>query len=214
MAEKLDELLKFSDDLKSNQRQNQQDTSAKLDCLEKDIVTGQEETLQLVAKMKHDPDFQFCQKGNEKQFPFNKAINDSIQAAVVMLEKVKPTRAQETAALKSAKEQLQLGTKAIVECQKLICLADMSEYDWQPVEAYQQDELADSEKDAKRIKEPEKALELKNRLKRKQASNKEKMDPQQPSGFQPQQFWAVLVFHRPCHSCHHRLTSQCHFRGQ
>ena len=94
-----------------------------------------------------------------------------------MLEKVKPTTAQETAALKSAKEQLQLGTKAIVERQKLIRLADRSEYGWQLVEAYQQDELADSEKDAKRIEEAEKAVELKNRRKRKQGSDKEKGPP-------------------------------------
>ena len=113
-----------------------------------------------------------------------------------MLEKVKPTRAQETAALRSAKEQLQLGTKAIIKHQKLIRLADRSEYRWQLVEAYQQDKLADSE-DAKRMKEAEKALELKNHLKSKQASNKEKMDPQQPSGFQPQQFLGSFGFPPP-----------------
>ena len=56
------------------------------------------------------------------------------------------------------------------------------------MEAYQQDELADSEKDAKQIKEAENAVELKNHHKRKQGSDKEKMDPQQPSGFQPPQF--------------------------
>ena len=67
-----------------------------------------------------------------------------------MLEKVKPTTAQETVALKSAKEQIQLGTKAIVERQKLI-------------------HLADNEKDAKRIEKAEKAVELKNRRKRKPA---------------------------------------------
>ena len=73
MDEKLNELLKSIDDLKSNQRQNQWDTTAKLNCLEQDIATGQEETLQLVAKkIKHDPDFQFCQKGNEKQFTLTK----------------------------------------------------------------------------------------------------------------------------------------------
>ena len=78
-------------------------------------MTGQEETLQLVAKkMKRDPDFQFRQKGNEKQITFNKAINDSIQLAAIMLEKVNPTTTQEMVALKSAKEQLQLSTKAIV----------------------------------------------------------------------------------------------------
>ena len=56
MDEKLDELLKSIDDLKSTQRQNQWDTTAKLDRLEQDIVTGQEETLQMVAKKtKRDP---------------------------------------------------------------------------------------------------------------------------------------------------------------
>ena len=82
------------------------------------------------------------------------------------------------------------------------------------MEAYQQDELADSEKDAKQIEEAEKAVELKNRHKRKQGSDKEMMDPQQPSGSGRRSFWAVLVFHRLFHSCHHRLTSQCHFRSQ
>ena len=128
MDEKLDELLKSIDDLKSTQRHNQQDTTAKLDRLEQDIATSQEETLQLVAKkMKRDPDFQFYRKGNKKQFTFNEAVNDSIQSAAAMLEKVKLKTAQETAALKSAKEQLQLGTKAIVERQKLIRLVDRSE---------------------------------------------------------------------------------------
>ena len=131
MGKKLDELLKSIDDLKSTQRQNQWDTTAKLDRLEQDIATGQEETLQLVAKkMKRDPGFQFRRKGNEKQFTFNEAVNDSIQSAAVMLEKVKPTTAQEMVALKSAKEKLQLGTKAIVKHQKLIHLADRSEYGW------------------------------------------------------------------------------------
>ena len=197
MDEKLDKLLKSIDDLKSTQWQNQWDTTAKLDCLEQDIVTGQEETLQLVAKkMKCDPDFQFRWKGNKKQFTFNEAINDSIQSAVAMLEKVKPTTAQETAALKSAKEQLKLDTKAIVECQKLIRLADRLEHGWQLVEAYQQDKLADSNKDAKRIEKAEKVVELKNRWKCKQVSDKEKMDPQ-PSDFRPQQFSGSFGFPPP-----------------
>ena len=50
------------------------------------------------------------------------------------------------------------------------------------MEAYQQGELEDSEKDAKRIEESEKAVELKNRRKRKQGNDKEKMDLQLASG--------------------------------
>ena len=65
------------------------------------------------------------------------------------------------------------------------------------MEAYQQDELADSEKDAKRIKEAEKAVKLKNHCKHKQGSDKEKMDPQQPSGFRPLQFSGSYGFPAP-----------------
>ena len=82
------------------------------------------------------------------------------------------------------------------------------------METYQQDELADSEKDVKQIEEAEKAVELKNRHKRKQGSDKEMMEPQQPSGSGRHSFRAVLVFHRLFHSCHPHLTSQCHFRSQ
>ena len=122
-----------------------------------------------------------------------------------MLEKVKPTTAQETAALKSAKEQLQLSTKAIVERQKLIYLADRSEYGWQLMEAYQQeayqqDELADSEKDAKWIEEAEKAVEVKNRRKHKQGSDKEKWTRSSLLASGCRSFRAVMVFHR--HSIH------------
>ena len=65
------------------------------------------------------------------------------------------------------------------------------------MEAYQQDELADSEKDAKQIEEAEKAVELKNRRKCKQGSDKENMDPQQPSGFRPPQFSDSFGFPPP-----------------
>ena len=92
MDKKLDELLKSIDDLKRTQWQNQRDTIAKLDRLEQDIATGQEETLQVVTKkMKRDPGFQFHRKGNKKQFTSNEAVNDSTQSAAAMLEKVKPT---------------------------------------------------------------------------------------------------------------------------
>ena len=114
--------------------------------------------------------------------------NDALQSATSQLEKVKLATAQNTAALKSAKELLQQGTKAIAERQKHIRLANRSDYGWQLVEAYHQDELAENEKDAKKIEEAEKAVELKNCHKRK-ASDKEKAAfPQQSTSFQLPQF--------------------------
>ena len=185
MEQKIDKLLQSIDTLKNAQRQSQQDITAKLDRLEHDVATGQEETLQLVAKkLKRDPaEYQFRRKGNEKQFAFNETVNNSIQSAASLLEKVKPATPQDTAALKSAKELLQQGTKTIAERQKHIRLADRSDYGWQLVEAYQQDELADSKKDAKKIEDAEKAVELKNRRKRKTSDRGKTADPQQPTGF-------------------------------
>ena len=175
MEQKLDKLLQSINNLKNSQRRSQEDIAAKLDQLEQDVTAGQEETLQLVAKkLKRDPaDYQFRQKGNEKQFAFNETVNDAIQSATSQLEKVKPATAQDTAALKSAKELLQQGTKAIAKRQKHIRLVDRSDYGWQLVEAYQQNELAENEKDAMKIEEAEKVVELKNCRKHK-ASNKEK----------------------------------------
>ena len=92
---------------------------------------------------------------------------------------------------------MQQGTKAISERQKLIRLADRSEYGWQLVEAYQRDELADNEKDAKKIEEAEKAVELKNRRKRKQASEKDKMEFQPPTSFRPPQYMGSFGFPPP-----------------
>ena len=198
MEEKLDELLRSLNTLKKSHEESQQQITAKLDRLEQDVATGQEETLQLVAKrLKRDPEYQFRQKGNEKQFLFNEEVNDSIQSAASLLEKIKPTVAQYTAILKSAKEQLQQSTKAISECQKLIRLADRSEYGWQLVEAYQRDELADNEKDTKKIEEAEKAVELKNRRKHKQASEKDKMELQPPTSFRPPQYMGRFGFPPP-----------------
>ena len=190
MEQKLDKLLQYIDSLKNSQWRSQEDIATKFDRLEQDVAAGQEETLQLVAKkLKRDPaNYKFRWKGNEKQFAFNEMVNDAIQSATSQLEKVKPVTAQDIAALKSAKELLQQGTKAIAKRQKHIRLADRSDYGWQLVEAYQQDELAENEKDAKKIEEEEKAVELKNRRKCK-ASDKEKAAvPQKSTSFRPPQF--------------------------
>ena len=210
MEEKLDEVLKSIAAIKGTQKKNQGDIAAKLNRLERDIASDKEETLELVAKkLKREPELQLSRKGNEKQFTCNESVNDAIQSATSLLEKVKPTAAQDTVILKNAKEQLQEGTRAIAERQKHIRLVDRSDYGWQLVEAYQQaDTLAENEKDTKNIEEAEKAVELKNRQKRKHAgTDGEKKEVQPLAGFcgPPQ---PMGNFH-PHHLCHIRL-SQCH----
>ena len=189
--EKLDELLRSFNDFKDRQIQTQQeltqsqrDLSTRFDQLQKEVVAGQEETAQLVAKkMKRTPDYQFRRKGNEQQFRFNDVVSDSIQSASGFLEKVKPTSPQETTLLKNAKEQLVEGTKAIEERQKLIRIADRSDYGWPVAEAYQKaDELAAEDISTKRLEDAVKSVEQKYRQKRKREEDR----PREPTWREPQ----------------------------
>ena len=62
------------------------------------------------------------------------------------------------------------------------------------METHQQHKLAESKKDAKWIEEAEKVADLQNHHEHKQASDKEKMDMQPQSGFQPPQFMGSFGF--------------------
>ena len=179
MEKKLDELLSCFDALKKSQEQNQRDMATKFDQLQKDVAAGQEETAQLVAKkLKWAPDYQFRRKGNEKQFLFNESVSDSIQTAAGMLEKMKPAIPQEATLLKNAKEQLMEGAKAIEERQKLIRIADQSEYSWPVAEAYHQaDELAAEEISSKRMEEAVKQVEQKYRRQKRKRYDYQAKEP-------------------------------------
>jgi len=75
MAERIEELLSSFNEFKAvqiatqqAQEKNQQDLAAKFDQLQKEVVAGQEETAQMMAKkLKRGPDYQFRHIGNEKQ---------------------------------------------------------------------------------------------------------------------------------------------------
>ena len=153
--------------------------ATKFDQLQKDVAAGQEETAQLVAKkLKRAPDYQFRRKGNEKQFLFNESVSDSIQTAAGMLEKMKPAVPQEATLLKNAKEQLMEGAKAIEERQKLIRIADQSEYGWPVAEAYHQaDELAAEEISSKRMEEAVKQVEQKYRRQKRRRDDYRAKEP-------------------------------------
>ena len=55
-------------------------------------------------------------------------------------------------AIEKAKASLSEGTSLLTKRQKLILCADNSEFGWKTVEQYTQHELADDEKDAKKIR--------------------------------------------------------------
>ena len=61
--------------------------------------------------------------------------------------------------MEEALDELKEGVDAIAERQKHIRIADQSEYHWRTVEAYKSGGIADSEEDAKKLKQAEKSAE-------------------------------------------------------
>ena len=71
---------------------------------------------------------------------------------------------QEIPSLLSATEELQEGIKMLHTHQKLVRLADRSDLGWAVVNAYESDELASDDEDAKRMKEAKKDADQKDPL--------------------------------------------------
>ena len=75
-----------------------------------------------------------------------------IESASDHLSKLKPANVQDEAVVKAATEQLEAGPETLLARQKLIRIADRSELGRQVVEAYEWDELASGDEDAKRLR--------------------------------------------------------------
>ena len=89
----------------------------------------------------------FKKKGNEQQYKFNQKVLNTNKRAIKALEGNNVQR---------AKELLKEGTVLINDRQKLIKLADKSEFGWNTIREYVDDDLADNEADSKKIKKAEK----------------------------------------------------------
>ena len=108
------------------------------------------------AKTGLEKPFEFKKKGNEEQAHFNARVEEKFQEAQAELDgKSTP------AATNQAKRHIEEGIKLIAERQKLIKLADRSEFGWGVVAEYTADELADDSDDEKKIEKAEKAAERK-----------------------------------------------------
>ena len=94
----------------------------------------------LVKKMRLDKGIHFKRKANEKQHNFNEEVKDKIESATKSLDAVPP-------AIEKAKEALKEGEQLLTTRQKLIRIADRSEYGWSTVTEYEEDELADGSDD-------------------------------------------------------------------
>ena len=98
-----------------------------------------------IKRLKRDSVPQFNKKSNEEQYNANKAIKDAVEDAQIALERND---------VEKTKRALDKGMDLIQERQKLILLADKSQYGWKTVLEYKHHDLADDEEDEKRYTGP------------------------------------------------------------
>ena len=89
-------------------------------------------------------------RANELQYKFNAKLQDSFEEAKSHLE---------VNAIDKAKKTLAEGTSLLAERQKLILLADKSDFGWKTVDEYVKHELAVDEEDGKKIRRAEERAE-------------------------------------------------------
>ena len=166
--EKLDALLKSVESLKKDQSEGQRDLRKRLDHLEREVASGQEDATQRVIKrLKEDRTLVFRKKGNERQFLFNDDVKDQLDAVGKHLDQLEPPSEAQRESLQKAKEELSKGLVLIAGRKKRIKIADHSEFGWSTVDEYEDDELASYDDDAKWLEKAEKAAAAKASKKRK-----------------------------------------------
>ena len=117
--EKLDSVLASLKDIKQENSDGQKELKRRLDKLERDVASGQEDATQRVVKrLKEDRTLIFKKKGNEKQFLFNDNIKDQIEAAEKQLDLLETTTKTQGEVLQRAKEELQKGLTLLADRQK------------------------------------------------------------------------------------------------
>ena len=128
------------------------------------LLKAQTDLASQIASEVQPESYVFKKKGNEQQFNFNRKVIKTSTAAV---------KALESGSIDKAKEDLDEGISLLTNRQKIIKLADKSEFGWATVPEYVCDDLADNEADASKIKKAEKrdAAKFKTLQEKKRKSN-------------------------------------------
>ena len=128
-----------------------------------DIRSSHEEATEKLAKrVKRN---KFKRRGNELQHKFNDEVIEKFEEVEGELAKI--TVDTLAKGIKSPVSKAKQNLKECKERQKLIRLADRSEFGWDVVKEYEEDELAKGSDDEKRIQRAEKAAEKKAASKKK-----------------------------------------------
>ena len=118
--------------------------------IKRSSVEAADDQLREIKKLRREEPKSFKRKGNEIQYKFNLKLQDTLDEVKSDLE---------STAVYKAKSSLSEGTSMLSERQKLILLADKSDFGWKTVEQYTQHELADNEEDGKKIRRAEERAE-------------------------------------------------------
>ena len=176
-------------------------------------------TDKISRKVRKTKNLEFKQKGNEDQFRFNEQLDEKLDEVMEEMEKLPeptdlPSRMQSP--VRRAKEALLEGKEALDCHQKMIRLADRSEYGWELVKEYAADELADGSDDEKKIRKAEKEAEKKVAGRRKAAANKNKRSFRQtaPRPAYRSQGAIVQPFYEPRPSSFRQIESGAVSRGR
>ena len=155
--------------------------------IKRSSVVAADEQLREIKKLRREEPKAFKRKGNEIQYKFNSKLQDTLDEAKSHLE---------ANAVEKAKASLSEGTSILTERQKLILLADKSEFGWKTVEEYTQHELADDEADGKKIRRAEERAEkaLKSTTSKKSAKRSSSVSRTSTSHFGQQNFRSYSTF--------------------
>ena len=185
--ENLDALLKSVDSLKQEHAEAQRDLRKRLEHLEKEVVTGQENVTQRVVKrLEEDRTLVFRKNGNECKFIFNDNVKDQLDAVGRQLDQFEPSSMVQKELLEKAEEELTKGVMLIAARQKRIKIADRSEFGWGTVDEYEEEELASNNEDEKRLEKADKAASAKAAKKRKVVPQRGYTHRNQPQQQRPQ----------------------------
>ena len=161
-----------------------QTVSTQIKEFEETLRASNTELAQAVVRESANDPYVFKRKGNKFQSDFNKKIFNKQEQALTALKAKQ---------YEKAKQELEEGTQLIAKRQKVIKLADKSEFGWETVNEYLADDLASDDEDAKRIKKAERSaarkvkerLDLRNKKKPKILANHPYQSQINPSIFNP-----------------------------
>ena len=152
----MEEIKKSRKEVEGNLSSSISELKKELSSVKQEMTSAQEKTSRELAQKISKSSHQFKKKGNEVQYSFNLAIEDSISTAKAELEKIKPSDASEAEAMKKALDE---GIKALEKRQKHILVADSSEFGWTTVQHYDNHPLVADFDDEKRLEKAEKEAE-------------------------------------------------------